>query len=120
MDEPVITGRTTTRPLDDVVGEALTARVTVDERGQVTGWNAGAERPPGYAADETVGRPAAELLAEPVPAEDLPPFAQLPRWHGELPVRHRDGRRLEIKVLAHHRTPEPGGATGVGGGGRAG
>ncbi|WP_370260413.1 SpoIIE family protein phosphatase [Streptomyces sp. V4I8] len=120
MDEPVITGRTTTRPLDDVVGEALTARVTVDERGTVTGWNAGAERLLGYAAEEIVGRPAAELLAEPVPAEDLPPFAQLPRWHGELPVRHRDGRRLEIKVLAHHRTPEPGGATGVGGGGRAG
>ncbi|KMS73548.1 PAS/PAC sensor protein [Streptomyces viridochromogenes] len=124
MDEPVITGRTTTRPLDDVVCEALTARVTVDERGRVTGWNAGAERLLGYAAEEIVGRPAGELLAEPVPAEDLPPFAQLPRWHGNLSVRHRDGRRLEIKVLAHHRTPEreraaaPG--ADVGGGVRAG
>ncbi|MFE7278063.1 SpoIIE family protein phosphatase [Streptomyces sp. NPDC057623] len=108
MDEPVITGRTTTRPLDDVVGEALTARVTVDERGRVTGWNAGAERLLGYAAEEVVGRPAGELLAEPVPAEDLPPFAQLPRWHGSLSLRHRDGRRLRTKVLAHHRTSGPG------------
>ncbi|MFF7161673.1 SpoIIE family protein phosphatase [Streptomyces sp. NPDC008086] len=114
MDEPVITGRTTTRPLDEVVGEALTARVTVDERSTVTGWNAGAERLLGYPADRIVGRPAAELLAEPVPAEDLPPFARLPRWHGDVAVRHRDGRRLEIRVLAHHRTPETG--TGVGAG----
>jgi PAS domain-containing protein len=74
MDEPVITGRTATRPLDDVVGEALTARVTVDERGTVTGWNAGAERLLGYAADQIVGRPATELLPEPVPAEDLPSY----------------------------------------------
>ncbi|WP_217208721.1 SpoIIE family protein phosphatase [Streptomyces sp. AC550_RSS872] len=106
MDEPVITGRTTARPIDEVVGEALTARVTVDERSMVTGWNAGAERLLGYAADQIVGRPAAELLADPVPAEDLPPFARLPRWHGDVSVRHRDGRRLEIKVLAHHRTRE--------------
>ncbi|KUN90932.1 SpoIIE family protein phosphatase [Streptomyces caeruleatus] len=111
MDEPVITGRTTTRPLDEVVGEALTARVTVDERSTVTGWNAGAERLLGYPADQIVGHPAAELLAEPVPAEELPPFARLPRWHGDVAVRHRDGRRLEIRVLAHHRTPET--ATGT-------
>ena len=112
MDEPVITGRTTTRPLDEVVGEALTARVTVDERSTVTGWNTGAERLLGYAADQIVGRPAAGLLAEPVPAGELPDFARLPRWHGEVAVRHRDGRRLQIKVLAHHRTPETG--TGAG------
>ncbi|MGW6731957.1 SpoIIE family protein phosphatase [Streptomyces sp. NPDC055013] len=104
MDEPVITGRTT-RPLDDVVGEALTARVTVDEHGTVTGWNAGAEQLLGYSADQTVGRPAAELLAGPVPP-DPPPFARLPRWHGEVSVRHRDGRRLQIKVLGHHRAGE--------------
>ncbi|MFE5920633.1 SpoIIE family protein phosphatase [Streptomyces sp. NPDC002285] len=104
MDEPVITGRTT-RPLDDVVGEALTARVTVDEHGTVTGWNAGAEQLLGYSADQTVGQPAAELLAGPVPP-DPPPFARLPRWHGKVVVRHRDGRRLEIRVLGHHRAGE--------------
>lgn len=70
MDEPVITGRTT-RPLDDVVGEALTARVTVDEHGTVTGWNAGAEQLLGYSAQQIVGRPAAELPAGPLPP-DLP------------------------------------------------
>ncbi|MCF1600450.1 SpoIIE family protein phosphatase, partial [Streptomyces muensis] len=120
MDEPVSTGRTTprttTRPLDEVVGEALTARVTVDERATVTGWNAGAERLLGYPADQIVGRPAAGLLAEPIPAEDLPPFARLPRWHGDVTVRHRDGRRLEIKVLAHHRTPVTGAGAHVGAG----
>ncbi|MFE0451039.1 SpoIIE family protein phosphatase [Streptomyces sp. NPDC058914] len=93
---------------DTVVGEALTARVTVDEQGTVTGWNDGAERLLGYAAEQTVGRPAATLLAEPPAAGDLPPLDGLPRWHGTLAVRHRDGRRLETRVLAHHRTPDRG------------
>ncbi|MER5223666.1 SpoIIE family protein phosphatase [Streptomyces flaveus] len=107
MDQRIAADRAT-RPLGDVVGEALTARVTVDEGGAVTGWNAGAEQLLGYSAAQILGRPAADLLAEAIPAEDLPPFADLPRWHGKVSVRHRDGRRLEIKVLAHHRTPETG------------
>ncbi|MFF7314679.1 SpoIIE family protein phosphatase [Streptomyces sp. NPDC008137] len=96
------------RPLAEVDGEALTVRVTVDEYATVTGWNTGAEQLLGYSAAQTVGRSAADLLAEPIPAQDLRSLAELPRWHGKLAVRHRDGRRLEIKVLAHHRTPETG------------
>ncbi|GCB47503.1 SpoIIE family protein phosphatase [Streptomyces sp. NL15-2K] len=93
-----------------IVGEALTARATVGENGIVTGWNDGAEHLLGYAAEEILGRPAASLLAEEPPPRDLPPFAQLPRWHGTLALRHRDGRRIESGVLAHHHTtPEQGG-----------
>ncbi|MGW1953427.1 SpoIIE family protein phosphatase [Streptomyces sp. NPDC001920] len=106
MDEPAI-GRAP-GPLDEVVGEELTARVTIDEQGTVTGWNAGAERLLGYSGAQIVGRPAADLLADPVPAPDLPPFARLSRWHGEIPLRHLDGGRREIKVLAHHRTAPTG------------
>ncbi|MET8212661.1 PAS domain-containing protein [Streptomyces sp. NPDC005373] len=96
------------RPLAGADGEALTACVTVDEHAIVTRWNAGAEQLLGYSAAQTVGRSAADLLAEPIPAQDLRSLEELPRWHGKLSVRHRDGRRLEIKVLAHHRTPETG------------
>ncbi|MFD9396000.1 SpoIIE family protein phosphatase [Streptomyces sp. NPDC060000] len=90
------------------VAEALTARVVVDEQGTVTGWNDGAARLLGYAPEAVVGRPAAGLLAEePAPA-DLAPLAALPRWHGTLALRHRDGHRVEAGLLAHHRTAEDG------------
>ncbi|MET7650355.1 SpoIIE family protein phosphatase [Streptomyces sp. NPDC005486] len=95
----------------DEAGEALTARVTVDRQGTVTGWNDGAARLLGYAPEEIVGRPAAGLLAEDPaspPTPDLPPLAALPRWHGTLALRHRDGHRVEARVLAHHRTADDG------------
>jgi PAS domain S-box-containing protein len=66
MDQRIAADRAT-RPLGDVVGEALTARVTVDEGGAVTGWNAGAEQLLGYSAAQILGRPAADLLAEAIP-----------------------------------------------------
>ncbi|GKQ36458.1 SpoIIE family protein phosphatase [Streptomyces sp. A012304] len=121
MEQPIGTGtvpgagpgRTATRRLDAIVREALTARVTLDEHGTVTAWNEGAEKLLGHPAARIVGRPAAELLADPVPAHDLPPFAELPRWNGEVTLRHRDGHRLSIRVIAHHRTPETGAAADV-------
>ncbi|QYX78657.1 SpoIIE family protein phosphatase [Streptomyces akebiae] len=91
-------------PGPDTAREALSARVTVDEEGIVTGWSAGAERLLGYTPTQILGLPAALLLAEEPPADELPHFSDLPRWHGTLVLGHRDGRRLEVKVLAHHRT----------------
>ena len=88
----------------DAVGEPLTARVTVDEQGIVTGWNEGAARLLGYAPQEILGRPAATLLAGESGAADLRQSAGLPRWRGTLALRHRDGRRLQIRVVAHRRT----------------
>jgi PAS domain S-box-containing protein len=101
-DEPAVD------PGPHAVGEALTAHATVDEHGTVTGWNEGAEHLLGYAATQILGRPAAVLLAEVPAASDLPPFPELPRWHGTLALRHRDGHRVEARVLAHHRTPDDG------------
>ena len=88
------------------VGEALTARATVDEHATVTGWSEGAERLLGYTSAQVLGRPAVSLLAEEPPAGELPPLSELPRWHGTLALRHRAGHRLEARVLAHHRTAE--------------
>ncbi|MFJ1972534.1 SpoIIE family protein phosphatase [Streptomyces sp. NPDC087903] len=98
------------RRVQDVVGEALTARVGVDDQGTVTGWNEGAQRLLGYTSAQVVGRPAAALLAERPAASDLSSLARLPRWHGALALRHRDGHRVEATVLAHHRMPAVGGA----------
>ncbi|MFE1836418.1 SpoIIE family protein phosphatase [Streptomyces sviceus] len=96
-------------PVRGIVGEALTARATIDEHGTVTGWSDGAERLLGYSSAQIVGRPATTLLAEEPSVRNLPPLARLPRWHGVLDLRHRDGRQVERRVLAHHRRPEQGG-----------
>lgn len=90
------------------VFEAPSANVTIDEHGIVTGWNAGAEALLGYSPAQIVGRPAAGLLDEGVDEAELRSLAQLPRWNGRVALRHRDGKRLEAKVLAHRRTPEGG------------
>jgi PAS domain-containing protein len=90
----------------DAGDEALTARATVDEHGVVTGWSAGAERLLGYSSPQILGRPVVSLLAEEPTASGLPAFAELPslsRWHGTLVLRHRDGHRVEARVVAHHR-----------------
>ncbi|MFF5518412.1 SpoIIE family protein phosphatase [Streptomyces coeruleorubidus] len=121
MEQPLTVGRATRSPgaesqapealtdLGDLVGESLTARVTLDEQGRVTGWNTGAERLLGYAARQMTGRRAADLLAEPIPVRGGPPtLAGLPRWNGDVALRHHDGRKLTVRVLAHHRAPGTG------------
>ncbi|MFD6171857.1 SpoIIE family protein phosphatase [Streptomyces coeruleorubidus] len=121
MEQPVTVGRTTRSlgaeseapealmDLGDLVGESLTARVTLDEQGRVTGWNTGAERLLGYPARQMTGRRAADLLAEPIPVRGgLPTLAGLPRWNGDVALRHHDGRKLTVRVLAHHREPGTG------------
>ncbi|MFF9806955.1 SpoIIE family protein phosphatase [Streptomyces coeruleorubidus] len=121
MEQPVTVGRATRSrgaeseapealtDLGDLVGESLTARVTLDEQGRVTGWNTGAERLLGYPARQMTGRRAADLLAEPIPVRGgLPTLAGLPRWNGDVALRHHDGRKLTVRVLAHHRAPGTG------------
>ncbi|MFD5340075.1 SpoIIE family protein phosphatase [Streptomyces hawaiiensis] len=112
MEQPVTVGRATRssgeepEALEALVGGSLTARATLDEHGTVTGWNAGAERLLGYSAGQLTGRRAADLLAEPIPVRGgLPTLAGLPRWNGDVALRHRDGRKLTVRILAHHRPP---------------
>jgi PAS domain S-box-containing protein len=91
-----------------IFDEALSAHVTIDEHAVVTGWNAGAEELLGYLPAQIVGRPAAALLAEEIEEGELRSLARLPRWNGRIALLHRDGHRLEARVLAHKRAPEGG------------
>ncbi|MFB7505144.1 SpoIIE family protein phosphatase, partial [Streptomyces broussonetiae] len=85
-----------------------TATATIDEQGVLTGWSEGARRLLGYDSPAVVGRPATALLAaDGGPARRM--LAGRQRWSGIVPLRHRDGRLLELGVLAHRRTS----ATGV-------
>jgi PAS domain S-box-containing protein len=97
--------RASWRP-DGPVDEAATARATVDASGTVTGWSEGARRLLGYRSGEVVGRPAADVLAEQPPAGTLRSLRTLPRWDGTVALQHRNGHRLTVNLLAHHREPE--------------
>ncbi|MFG2548898.1 SpoIIE family protein phosphatase [Streptomyces sp. NPDC048581] len=93
---------------DALAQPACTA--TVDERGIVTGWSEEAGRLLGYGPAEVVGHPAARLLAGDV-GELAGDVGELARrvatgrrgWSGTAVLRHRDGRRLHQRLLAHRR-----------------
>ncbi|MFF6996754.1 SpoIIE family protein phosphatase [Streptomyces sp. NPDC008313] len=89
------------------VGEAATARAVVDENGTLVHWSEGARRLLGYTADEVEGRPAADLLVSAGPPGRSGPPGD--RWSGTLTLVHRDGRHLNVWLLAHRRRPEGGG-----------
>ncbi|MFF8974172.1 SpoIIE family protein phosphatase [Streptomyces sp. NPDC014995] len=75
--------------MDQVVAAAV-----IDAQGVVTGWSEGARLLTGHTAEEAVGRPAAELLADAVPAR------MDGAWTGPVVVRHRDGHPVTVTVTA--------------------
>lgn len=92
---------------------AYTATATLSEQGVVTEWSEEARRLLGYPPSEVLGLPAARLLADGADGVDdtawrIPPEQE--RWSGTVALRHRDGRRLELSLLAHRWT-STGGAT---------
>ncbi|AGS71787.1 SpoIIE family protein phosphatase [Streptomyces collinus] len=87
-----------------------TATATIDEQGILTSWSEGARRLLGYESSAVVGRPAAALLAAEGAAARRA-LAGRDRWNGTVPLRHRDGHRLEQGLLAHRRTSSDTGTT---------
>jgi len=74
--------------------EQASAAAIVDTRGIVTGWSEGARRLTGHPAEDAVGRPVRELLAE-----DPPPEA-VTALHGTVALRHRDGSTVSARLTA--------------------
>ncbi|MFJ4468414.1 SpoIIE family protein phosphatase [Streptomyces sp. NPDC089424] len=86
---------------------AGTATATINAQGIVIGWSDSARRLLGYATSEVIGQPATRLLAESVtgaPTTRRTPSGQ-ERWNGTVALRHRDGHRLDVGLLAHRWTP---------------
>ncbi|MFI1960307.1 SpoIIE family protein phosphatase [Streptomyces althioticus] len=86
---------------DDPFDDAVTARAVIAADGTLTQWSEGARLLLGHRPEEVVGHPAAELLADSEGPLPLPED----RWSGTLVLRHRDGGRVSVWVLAHHRQP---------------
>ncbi|MGW4908809.1 SpoIIE family protein phosphatase [Streptomyces sp. NPDC004270] len=74
--------------------ERVAAAAIIDALGRVTGWSEGARVLTGRPAEQVVGRPAADLLAEAVPA------AVLAARSGTVALRHADGHRTEVALTA--------------------
>ncbi len=77
--------------------DAPTAVAVVDPDGTVSGWNEGGRQLLGWTAEDTVGRPVADLLVDPPPG--------FPAGYGAgpsefLPLRHRDGSTVDAVVAA--------------------
>ncbi|MGW5849795.1 SpoIIE family protein phosphatase [Streptomyces sp. NPDC055254] len=89
---------------------AYTATATISGQGIVTEWSDDARRLLGYPPSEVVGLPAGRLLADGAgdTVRRTPPGQA--RWSGTVALRHQDGRRLEVGLLAHRWT-STGGAT---------
>ncbi|GAX50967.1 SpoIIE family protein phosphatase [Streptomyces olivochromogenes] len=80
------------------------ASAVLDDRGAVVGWSTRAQELLGYPAKEVIGRAWQDLLVD---ARDLPVVRSVVvdamrtgGWFGVLPVRHRDGRRMEMGFRA--------------------
>ncbi|MFF2995902.1 SpoIIE family protein phosphatase [Streptomyces sp. NPDC057950] len=80
------------------------ASAVLDHRGAVVGWSARARDLLGYPAKEVLGRAWQDLLVD---ARDLPIVRSVVveamrtgGWFGVLPVRHRDGQRVEMGFRA--------------------
>ncbi|MFF3919226.1 SpoIIE family protein phosphatase [Streptomyces sp. NPDC001852] len=89
------------------------ASAALDDHGTVVAWSTRAEELLGYTAEDVIGRAWQTLLVD---ARDLPVARSIVvdavkagGWFGVLPVRHRDGRRVEMGFRARAVTREGGG-----------
>ncbi|MFF4363158.1 SpoIIE family protein phosphatase [Streptomyces sp. NPDC001604] len=81
--------------------DAPTAVAVVGPDGLVSGWSEGARLLLGWTAQETVGRPVADLLVDPPPPGFPEGYGVGPAPTGSIPLRHRDGSTLDAVVAAH-------------------
>lgn len=95
----------------DVLGDTLIAActVTIDEHGIVTAWSDGAHRLLGYRAEEVVGRPAVDLLAEDASRRISWPAVDRSLWSRTVRLRRRSGGPLQAELLAHRGVANDGG-----------
>ncbi|WP_405765538.1 SpoIIE family protein phosphatase [Actinacidiphila glaucinigra] len=74
------------------------AAVAAGDTGVLTAWGEDARRLLGWSSAEVLGRPAGTLLAEPLAFAALRRIAAGRSWAGPVVLRHRDGRRLPVRL----------------------
>ncbi|MDX2683005.1 ATP-binding SpoIIE family protein phosphatase [Streptomyces sp. NY05-11A] len=81
--------------------DAPTAAVVVDPGGLVSGWSEAGRLLLGWTAEDTVGRPVADLLVGPPPPGFPEGYGTGPDPTGFIPLHHRDGSTMDAMVAAH-------------------
>ncbi|MET8675628.1 SpoIIE family protein phosphatase [Streptomyces albidoflavus] len=97
-------------PWGSVPDEGSTARALLDVSGRITHWNDGAQLLLGHTVAQMRGRPATDLLADPAAASFCDEWPL--RWKGTVGLRHRDGRQVTVRLLAHRLQRHEGGPDG--------
>ncbi|MFD5794131.1 SpoIIE family protein phosphatase [Streptomyces diastatochromogenes] len=69
--------------------------------GVITAWSAGAQQLLGYVAAEVIGQDARFLLGESLSKAAQRRFAEHEPWTQVVALRHREGRRLSVRLHAH-------------------
>ncbi|GGN80954.1 hypothetical protein GCM10011579_067040 [Streptomyces albiflavescens] len=86
----------------DLFDASVEAAAVVSADGIVVGWTKGAQALLGYPAEEVVGGSVARLPAVPGDPVRVARIAERCRagmgWSGFIPVRHRDGGRIEVDL----------------------
>ncbi|GHI01965.1 protein phosphatase [Streptomyces cellostaticus] len=95
-------GASTSMGAGDLFDASTDATAVLAADGVVVGWTRAAEALLGHSASDVVGRSAARLLAMPEDPVRAAGIAQRCRagmgWNGLIPVRHQDGRRIDIDL----------------------
>ncbi|MCP3819772.1 SpoIIE family protein phosphatase [Streptomyces sp. A3M-1-3] len=101
MDTPVTTF---SEGPEDPFAVRRAASAVLDDRGTVVGWSERAEGLLGYPPGETLGRPAVGFLVDPrdhgVVMDEVAACVRDQGWFGVVPVRHRNGNRVELGCRA--------------------
>src|SRR5688500_3477977 len=101
MDTPVTT---CSEGPEDPFAVRRAALVVLDDRGRVVGWSERAEALLGYPPEEALGRPTVDFLVDPrdqdVVMDAVTACVRDRGWFGVVPVRHRDGHRVELGCRA--------------------
>lgn len=96
---------------------ASAAIALLDTEGTVVGWTQAAERLVGYSAAHMVGRSAALLLASAEDWSKASAFSEQSsaqgRWISFAELRHRDGRRIDVRLCVSSLSGQDGRARWV-------
>ncbi|MBT2388619.1 SpoIIE family protein phosphatase [Streptomyces sp. ISL-1] len=101
MDTPVTTF---SEGPEDPFAVRRAALMVLDDRGRVVGWSERAEALLGHPPEEALGRPAVDFLVDPrdqdVVMDAVAACVRDRGWFGVVPVRHREGHRVELGCRA--------------------
>ncbi|WP_327327716.1 SpoIIE family protein phosphatase [Streptomyces sp. NBC_01210] len=101
MDTPVTTF---SEGPEDPFAVRRAASAVLDDRGAIVGWSKRAEALLGYPPEEALGRTALGFLVDPrendIVLDAVAACVRDRGWFGVVPVRHRDGHRVELGCRA--------------------